>query len=1070
MYQASALFEEKIIEDSRSFDAKLICGENSAGGIRTIAVEAKANNGDYVSIGGTAATYATVIMQKPDFAMENQEIELQIGVFTGDTFEYCSIGKFTVQKPSDDDGLLTFTAYDRMVSKLAKPYFSELLYPADGKAVLQELSVMSGVPLGNISELPNGVMIPKRKVIQESTYDENGYEVQNVTYVNPFDGYTYREALGYIAQFYAKFAAINRNGEIELRWYKQTDYVIPASRYYDDLVKNERNFALGTLECTVGESTLTSGSGVTGMQIENPVMTQESLNNVYTKLVDFAFLPMSLSFLGDPRLDTGDIVRVQDKYGSQFDIPIMKLGLDFDGGLITSVESQGKTEAESESGIKGPTAQQIDRVYQELLLIKEVIGNKASFDDLNAINAEFKVVRADYGEFKKLYADKIEATEGRIDSLHGDFLNYQTVVAENIKATNAKIDTVYGDLADYKEVVAEQLNAVNANIDLLDTKYAAIDLANVKNGSITTAMIGTGVVGAAQIADGSITDAKIVGLTANKITAGTLSVERLIISGSNESIIYAINNAGDLVSKQVDTIDGDVLTERSVTTDKIVANAITANEIAAETITANEIAANAVTASAIAAGAVTTEKLEAGAVTADKLSAYSITADKLEIGLGGNLYNLGCDIFDNAPNAPYYAAASNTTVSITSDAGYVYYGKKALKYVTGNTATSSINLGTKATNYGCIPVQPGKYYCLSCYAKSTKAGVSCGLAAVEHTSIGDINAKTSGYVTKTVGTDWTRLQATFQVPENYPYISVQLRVLSSEATVYFDGIMIEEVSGPKQQAGPFKPAGVTYIDGENIITPSLSAISANIGEVTAGKIKSADYDYTQGDFSNSGIMIDLDASIIRTPGLYVTSSGDAYFKGDVNATSGTMENVYITGKLKMTGSDDITWAVPGSDGEILDISADNNGAPKLIVGRSCHSAYIPCTGGLELYGGLKIGGSLTLSMGMNGDEILAQSETTAFNYFKANLYRLQSGAKYCFINCAPIGAISAGNAVVCANTIPAAYVPVVPYLNTFSTRSGKKYILEVQTTGNFKITAIDAITTADYFTCGFVYM
>ena len=34
----------------------------------------------------------------------------------------------------------------------------------------------------------------------------------------------------------------------------------------------------------------------------------------------------------------------------------------------------------------------------------------------------------------------------------------------------------------------------------------------------------------------------------------------------------------------------------------------------------------------------------------------------------------------------------------------------------------------------------------------------------------------------------------------------------------------------------------------------------------------------------------------------------------------------------------------------------------------------------------------------------------------------------------------------------------------------KKYILEVQTTGNFKLTAIDAITTNDYITCGFVYM
>ena len=66
-------------------------------------------------------------------------------------------------------------------------------------------------------------------------------------------------------------------------------------------------------------------------------------------------------------------------------------------------------------------------------------------------------------------------------------------------------------------------------------------------------------------------------LTANKITAGTLSVERLIICGDKNSIIYAINNAGELVSQNVNTIDGDVLTKRSITADKIVAGAITPN-------------------------------------------------------------------------------------------------------------------------------------------------------------------------------------------------------------------------------------------------------------------------------------------------------------------------------------------------------------------------------------------------------------------------------------------------------------------------------------------------------------
>ena len=72
----------------------------------------------------------------------------------------------------------------------------------------------------------------------------------------------------------------------------------------------------------------------------------------------------------------------------------------------------------------------------------------------------------------------------------------------------------------------------------------------------------------AQIADAGITDAKIVELSANRITTGVLSVERLIIRGSEQSLIYAINNMGELVSAEVDTIDGYVLTERTITVDK----------------------------------------------------------------------------------------------------------------------------------------------------------------------------------------------------------------------------------------------------------------------------------------------------------------------------------------------------------------------------------------------------------------------------------------------------------------------------------------------------------------------
>lgn len=181
--------------------------------------------------------------------------------------------------------------------------------------------------------------------------------------------------------------------------------------------------------------------------------------------------------------------------------------------------------------------------------------------------------------------------------------------------TTAKIADLAVGSAQINDLAVTTAKIAQAAITAAQIQDAAIDTAKIALGAITAALIEQGAVGTAQIADGSITDAKIVELTANKITAGQLSVERLIIRGSDQSIIYAINNMGDLVSTQVDTINGYVLTERTITADKIVAHSITAAEIASKTITANEILAGTITGAEIAAATIEGANIKAGTLT-----------------------------------------------------------------------------------------------------------------------------------------------------------------------------------------------------------------------------------------------------------------------------------------------------------------------------------------------------------------------------------------------------------------------------------------------------------------------
>ena len=194
--------------------------------------------------------------------------------------------------------------------------------------------------------------------------------------------------------------------------------------------------------------------------------------------------------------------------------------------------------------------------------------------------------------------------------------------------TSAKIADLSVGTAKITDLAVITAKIAQAAITNAKIENAAVDTAKIALGAITRALIAEGAIGTAQIADASITDAKIVELSANRITAGVLSVERLIIRGSEQSLIYAINNMGELISTQVDTIDGYVLTERTVTADRIVAHSITAAEIAARSITANEILAGTITGAEIAGETVTGANVKAGTLTTNHVAAdFGATLD-----------------------------------------------------------------------------------------------------------------------------------------------------------------------------------------------------------------------------------------------------------------------------------------------------------------------------------------------------------------------------------------------------------------------------------------------------------
>ena len=212
-------------------------------------------------------------------------------------------------------------------------------------------------------------------------------------------------------------------------------------------------------------------------------------------------------------------------------------------------------------------------------------------------------------------------TELHADKLEGDTAVFKTIESDNIAALEARIDKITST-----DITTEYLEAHYAQIDMANVDTAVIRQGFLEKLMVSQGIIADRVVGTEVVATDVLTGVKIY---ADDITAGTLSVDRLVLRGTEKSLVYALNNSGELQSTQVDTLDAYILTDRTITADKIVAGSITADEIASGAITANEIAANAITAAKIDAGAVTAVKIASGAITADKIAAGAVTAEKL---------------------------------------------------------------------------------------------------------------------------------------------------------------------------------------------------------------------------------------------------------------------------------------------------------------------------------------------------------------------------------------------------------------------------------------------------------
>lgn len=451
------------------------------------------NPNNEITIGNTCASSVTFSIYMPTVSLENKEITIFEGVKVDTEIKYIQLGIFTVTKQTSDGEYTSYEAYDRMY-KADMPYFSDMAFPSTDKAILNEICGKLGISLAT-------------NIVTTHTISDKP------------QGYTYREIIGYMAMLQGCNAVINSDGNLELRWYKDSDYVLDGHKYYQQGVTftTSKDFIIQKLTCnntksgSTEQSEITSGDGATGLTFANPFMTQEILDEVYKKIGGFAFRPIEVKFVGDYRLEVGDIITV-NKAGVDYKVPVMQITHECDGGLMDTITSIGKSDTENTSVASGPVTKQMERYYADLVVINKALINKLDVDTAKITYATITNLNAANASIENLKTNKLDAT-------YADIINANI---ENLKAVNAEITN---------------LKANSLTADKADLAYAKIDFANV-----TAQVVGTSI-----IKDGAVTNEKVQSLSANKLTAGTIDASKIIVTNLNADNITVGRINGKLI-------------------------------------------------------------------------------------------------------------------------------------------------------------------------------------------------------------------------------------------------------------------------------------------------------------------------------------------------------------------------------------------------------------------------------------------------------------------------------------------------------------------------------------------
>lgn len=587
------------------------------------------------------------------FYVEKARIGIaQLTTVQKEKFEYVSLGEFYIKGRVDPDRNENKTTIEAMDAWFFMEgiYESQLNYPTSLRNVALEIANLSG-----------------------SEIDYASFQAISSVFVEQPVGYTYRQAIGLVAQIEGGYARYNRAGKLEILSLTDSNYLITTNEYFmKGLVKNEVLFRLGGVSCKVvsrdgaGNETTTqlqSGSDKgTQIALENSLMTQQMLDDLYEKLKQINFYPYTLKWRGNPAIEAGDWLTLVDRQGNKFKVPNLNYKLTFAGGLTAISAADTKPASHITHHYKGPLRQIIESMDRRI----DAAGKNTVYEGIdeppyakegdiwfkpNGPDKEIWVYQrltdGNYGWVKQVSTapnDELLQTLGDAAKKAQEAkTNANEAVRKAEQAineagfTSEKVGTIEGEISEVKITMKGIQSAVSTKADQSQVTQLADQITSV-----------------------------VVDIEENKSQITQLS-QAINLQVAQGDVIHQINISPEsiLISGERIQITGETYIENGIIENAKIKD-ISADKISTGVLNAANITVINLNASSLSTGYLSADRIKAKSIYADKLNVSSLSAISANIGTvtAGNLHAV--NISGGTIDSPLYRVPSMETIVSTT--------------------------------------------------------------------------------------------------------------------------------------------------------------------------------------------------------------------------------------------------------------------------------------------------------------------------------------------------------------------------------------------------------------------